>query len=166
MNKRVEQLFSFFEETLILLMMALLVILTFVNTSLRYTVGISIPSFTELAGLLFAWIIFIGSSLAIKYKSHIRIDIIDHFLSPKLFKYYSLTINLILAIVFLYLIYYGSLLTIGAIDQKIGSWQLSRSLLYAAFPVGFAFMFIRLIESTIKDLKKKDVASEKEVNPL
>lgn len=156
MSKGVGKFFSFFEETLILFMMALLVVLTFINTVSRYLLGTSIQSFTELAGLFFAWIIFVGSSLAIKYKSHIRIDLIDHFLPPKLLKYYLLIINLILAVVFIYLIYYGSLLTLGAVDQKIGSWELSRSLLYAAFPVGFLFMLIRLVESMIKDWKGKD----------
>lgn len=58
------------------ILMAAIVIMTFVNAFLRYTVGKNILSFEEYSRFCFVWICYIGTVIAYEQKRHICVDII------------------------------------------------------------------------------------------
>lgn len=141
---------TFLEEILTSILMLALVLLTFLNVILRYFFSTSISGVVEISGLMFIWICLLGSSLALKYKGHIAVDIILNRLSEKSKPLYQLGINLVMIVTFAILVYYGVLLTIEAVHKTLGNTSLSQAYLYAALPVGFFIMLVRLI-AEVKD---------------
>ena len=61
---------------LAIVLMAMIVIMTFINALLRYTVGKNVLSFEEYSRFCFVWICYIGIVIAYEDKRHICVDII------------------------------------------------------------------------------------------
>ena len=61
---------------LAIVLMAMIVIMTFINAFLRYTVGKNVLSFEEYSRFCFVWICYIGIVIAYEDKRHICVDII------------------------------------------------------------------------------------------
>lgn len=146
---------SFLEEILTSILMLALVFLTFVNVILRYFFSTTISGVVEISGLMFIWICLLGSSLALKYKGHITVDILLNRLPEKSKPIYHLVINLVMIVTFAILVYYGVLLTIEAVHKTLGNTFLSQAYLYAALPVGFFFMLIRLVTEVNGTLRNR-----------
>jgi len=146
---------AFLEEIITSIFMLALVLLTFVNVILRYFFSTSISGVVEISGLMFIWICLLGSSLALKYKGHIAVDIIVDRLPEKSKPIYQLVMNLVMIVTFAILVYYGVLLTIEAVHKTLGNTSLSQAYLYAALPVGFLFMLIRLVAEVNDTLRNR-----------
>ncbi|WP_410056098.1 TRAP transporter small permease [Roseobacter sp. HKCCA0434] len=63
-----------FEENFIALLMALMVIMTFVNVVLRYGFSSSIFWAPEMVEYFFAWLVLFGMSYAVKITAHLGVD--------------------------------------------------------------------------------------------
>ncbi len=134
------------EEIIVSLSMVLLVLLTFLNVFLRYLFGGFMPGTIQISGILFAWLTLIGASLAFKYQGHIRFDIIDSIIKKKSTKkIYQIMINFIVLLSMLFVIVYGIYLSYTTHNTTIEYLEISQMWLYLSLPVGFLFMFIRLL---------------------
>ena len=63
-------------NTLIVLVIASMVILVFLNVVLRYGFNSSITWSEEMGRILFVWVVFLGAVVAAKEKSHLGVDIL------------------------------------------------------------------------------------------
>lgn len=63
--------------------MVAMVLLVFVNVVGRYVFNYSFASVEEVARILFVWLVYLGSVVAIKEGTHIRVDIVLMFLPHK-----------------------------------------------------------------------------------
>lgn len=63
--------------------MVAMVLLVFVNVVGRYVFNYSFASVEEVARILFVWVVYLGSVVAIKEGTHIRVDIVLMFLPHK-----------------------------------------------------------------------------------
>ncbi|NBQ34736.1 MAG: TRAP transporter small permease [Gammaproteobacteria bacterium] len=71
-----------FEETLIAILFGIMTVATFSNVIARYIFNESILWALELTVFLFAWMVLLGASYAIKKNSHLGVDILINVLSP------------------------------------------------------------------------------------
>lgn len=70
------------EETLIALLLGLMTIITFANVIARFVFNSNILWALELTVFLFAWLVLLGASYAVKAHSHLGVDAIVNMLSP------------------------------------------------------------------------------------
>ncbi|MCP4937016.1 MAG: TRAP transporter small permease [bacterium] len=70
------------EESLIALLLGTMTLITFANVIARYIFDSNILWALEATVFLFAWLVLLGASYAVKHSIHIGVDIIVHALSP------------------------------------------------------------------------------------
>ncbi|SCZ63149.1 TRAP transporter small permease [Epibacterium ulvae] len=70
------------EETLIALFLGLMTLITFANVIARFVFNSNILWALELTVFLFAWLVLLGASYAIKTHAHLGVDAIINMLSP------------------------------------------------------------------------------------
>jgi len=71
------------EETSIALCMGLMTLITFANVVARYAFNSNILWALEITVFLFAWLVLMGSSYAVKKHIHIGVDVVINMVSPK-----------------------------------------------------------------------------------
>lgn len=72
------------EETMIAILMALMTALTFANVIARYIFNSNILWALELTVFMFAWMVLLGASYALKKSAHLGVDAIINRVSPGL----------------------------------------------------------------------------------
>ncbi len=72
-----------FEETSIALCLGLMTLITFANVVARYLFNDNILWALEVTVFLFAWLVLMGASYAVKHHVHIGVDILVNAVSPK-----------------------------------------------------------------------------------
>ncbi|OOY33366.1 TRAP transporter small permease [Thioclava sp. F36-6] len=70
------------EETLIALILGTMTVITFVNVVLRYVFNSSLIWGLETTLILFAWLVLLGMSYAVKVTAHLGVDAIINMLRP------------------------------------------------------------------------------------
>ncbi|MGR3758874.1 TRAP transporter small permease [Roseobacteraceae bacterium NS-SX3] len=70
------------EETLIALLLGLMTIITFANVIARFVFNSNILWALELTVFLFAWLVLLGASYAVKVHAHLGVDAIVNMLAP------------------------------------------------------------------------------------
>ncbi|AHD01241.1 TRAP transporter small permease [Leisingera methylohalidivorans] len=70
------------EETLIALLLGLMTIITFANVIARFVFNSNILWALELTVFLFAWLVLLGASYAVKAHAHLGVDAIVNMLAP------------------------------------------------------------------------------------
>ena len=70
------------EETLIALLLGVMTLITFANVVARYVFNSNILWALEATVFLFAWLVLLGASYAVKHSIHIGVDIVVQALSP------------------------------------------------------------------------------------
>ncbi|MDD3347648.1 TRAP transporter small permease [Oscillibacter sp.] len=73
-----------------------MVLLIFINVVGRYVFNFTFVSFEEISRILFVWGTYLGSTVAIKESSHIRVDIIINMISPMAKKIVDIIANLLM----------------------------------------------------------------------
>jgi C4-dicarboxylate transporter, DctQ subunit len=71
------------EETVIAVLLGLMTLITFANVIARFAFNSNILWALELTVFLFAWLVLLGASYAVKTHSHLGVDAIVNLLSPK-----------------------------------------------------------------------------------
>jgi C4-dicarboxylate transporter DctQ subunit len=66
---------EYLEETLVMLLMAAMTLITFMQVVARYVFNYSFVWALELTGVLFAWLIFVGMSYGVRVGAHIGVDL-------------------------------------------------------------------------------------------
>ena len=122
------------EETMIAIILGLMTIITFTNVVLRYGFNTGLIWGLEVTAFLFAWLVLVGMSYAVKITAHLGVDAVINLLGSK-------TRKLLALIAVTTCIIYAFLLTKGAWDfwanfanlpQTTGRW----------FPTGFEDKFL------------------------
>ena len=136
----------------------LLVLMTFfmiAEVFCRYFLGFSITWAEELIRYMFVWFIFLGASYCIPRSSHVTIDMFV-LLFPKSWQKNMVFLgNIVWLVLSIIIIYWGGkyvlrLLKTGELTMAI---KFPLWIVYASIPVGFAFMFFRLISQFYTNFK-------------
>lgn len=122
------------EETIIAVILGLMTIITFTNVVLRYGFNTGLSWGLEVTAFLFAWLVLIGMSYAVKITAHLGVDAVLNLLSPKTRKVLAL-IAVTLCIVYSFLLLKGAWdywANFANLPQTTGRW----------FPTGFQDSFL------------------------
>jgi TRAP-type C4-dicarboxylate transport system permease small subunit len=109
----------------------------------------------EIVRYSFIYLAWIGAAAAVKERAHIRIDVMMHYLGPRLKALLYIFGDLVMVAVALVALYW-SLETVH-VSAKFGSvtdgLRISKVWFLMAVPVGFSLMLFRLVQSLLRDFK-------------
>jgi C4-dicarboxylate transporter, DctQ subunit len=136
------------EETLIALILGAMTVLTFVQVVLRYAFNTGFIWALEANFYLFGWLVLIGISYCVRVRAHIGVDALVRTFSPRLQRWVGLGV-VALALLYAALMFYGSWIYIDRmmiIDVEAEDIPVKRWILSLCLPIGFALLFVRLLE--------------------
>lgn len=121
-----------FEETAIAVLLGLMTLVTFINVVLRYGFGTGLIWGLELVTFMFAWIVLLGISYAVKVTAHLGVDAVINVLRPTPRKVMGL-LSALLCVIYAFLLLKGAWdywANFANLPQTTGRW----------FPTGFEEM--------------------------
>lgn len=133
--------------------LTLVIFLVFFAAVFRW-VGTPIQWATDIAQLLFAWIVFLGADLACKENRHIGIEIFE--------QRFSIRVQMVLKILWAILIiiflgicfYFGIVLCLENYLRRFNTINISYSWMTASVPTGSLLMLITFIKSLADNIVK------------
>lgn len=136
-----------FEETILNILLAGIVISMSVHVFFRYVLKSPLTFTEELSRYLFIWFVFMGISYGIKESIHIRVNIIEEFF-PKVTPIFSFVQDLVITIVVLYLIPAGINVTKFFLktNQTSPGLEINMVFIYGSFMLALFLSLIRIIQ--------------------
>lgn len=162
------------EETAIAVILGLMTAITFINVVARYIFNSNILWALELTVFLFAWLVLLGVSYAVKKTAHLGVDAVTNLLSPELRRALAL-VSVACCIAYSLLLLKGSwdywwkfattasFLEVNDIPmpgflQFFADWlndgeryeKVPRYIPYAVLPVGMALLTLRFAQAGLR----------------
>ncbi len=98
--------------------------------------------YTDLAEILFGWMVLFAAAVLAHHREHFRIDLLDMYFGKKRwFHALSVFTNIVALVFFLLLLYYSFLLFLGA-SQTMSVLQIERRWAYLCIPFNSLFLCI------------------------
>ena len=109
----------------------------------------------EIVRYSFIYLVWIGAAIAVKDRAHIRIDVLLHYLGPRMKALIYIFGDLVMFGVAVIALYWSLETVHVSVKFGSGSHGLRVSMVWflMAVPVGFALMILRLIQSFLRDLR-------------
>jgi len=153
MKKHIKSIFLNIEEIICCSALVITIMSVLINTISGWVTGKRYGELIEIALIGFVWVIFMGLGIVNKYSNHIRIDFIIDAL-PKGIRKIIIPIVEVLCIVFcLYIAYYASILTMGAVNKTTSLLRISYFYIDLAVVLGFISLAFHNILDLIKSLR-------------
>ncbi len=144
------KLYSQLEEIVGAVLLAATCAVAVIQVAARYVLA-SPPAWTEEAAtLLFAWLVFVGASLALKRNEHFALDVVVVRLPHGLRRMVQLVVLLLTFAFCLLLIVYGAILAVDSWNVRTAVMEIPRTWLYASVPVGGGLMAVRTVEAMLQ----------------
>ena len=160
--KKLYKMFCKFEEVAAIVLLAGLTILVFVSALMR-TLKMPLNWAQDVALVAFAWMIFLGSDIAVRGPGLIGVNLFVKKFPPVIQKGLDIIFKVIIIIFLGVLVINGFQMTVQGWEREITTLGISYSWVTMAVPVGAFFMIIstviRLVE-TIKTPAAKFVMGE------
>lgn len=144
-----------FEETLIVLLMAVMTALIIVQIFMRYVVQESLTWSEELARYLFVWATYLGAAYGVKKNAHICIEAVTGALPGRIKEITYIVAQVIFLLFAALVVKEGFVLSmkIFKFGQSSAALGMPMGIIYLAPTVGFALVFIRLIQNIVAGFK-------------
>lgn len=146
---------DYFEEILVIILLAGMSIIIGIQVFMRYVLKSSLSWSEELARYMFIWMIYIGISYGVKKDKHVKIEAVLTVLSS-FWQKVLLIISDLLFLFFAVIIVIKSFEvsnTIQNLGQLSPGMELPMWIVYMAVPVEFSLVCIRLIQSLIRKIR-------------
>lgn len=132
-------------EFLLWVLVALVIVVIFVQVVFRYGLESSLSWSEELARYIFVWIIFIGTSVATKRRQHIFVEVLVA-LMPQALRRWAEFVGIVASIVFFAVFaFVGCALMLNAWQQYSTALDVRIAYIYAAAPIGAGLSILHLI---------------------
>lgn len=155
---KVTKLFDKLEKGIMValsIMFAVMVAAIFLQVIMRYVFNDANAWSEELARYTFVWLTLLGSSVAVRKCTHMRVDYFINMMPKKLVTLLNIITNAALIVFFLVIIKYGFDLVVITFKQKSAGLGIPMAFPYLALPVGSILMLMFTIESYFaKDVNK------------
>lgn len=150
------------EEYFLVYILAISVLLIFIQVIMRYVFSNSLSWSEEVARYLFLWLSWVGASLAVREREHFRVEMLSNIIKGKARLYYEIFIILIWCTFCLFLAFHSwkNTMFLWELGQKTAALEIPMAFAYASVPVGCLLMSLRLII----ELKDLFYSNFKEVN--
>jgi TRAP-type C4-dicarboxylate transport system permease small subunit len=140
------RLFEHFEEIVGGSLLVVMCLIGAVKVVCRYVLTSPLAWTEELATMLFAWLVFLGASLALKKNEHFAIDVVVNLLPARMRQHSSAVRHAAVVIFCLLLIGYGINLAVLSWYVLTPMLEISRGWFYLSVPFGGLLMLVRTIE--------------------
>lgn len=141
---RVEHAFVAVNRWLLAAILAAMCAIIFANVALRYLAADALVWAEEVARHLMIWLTFLGAGLALRHGAHIAIENLHDALPQRAARSLRIAIVLALAAFFAAMIRFGLIYVERTMLQTTSATQIPFGYVYAAMPLGFAFMLAHL----------------------
>ena len=139
---------GYLEEGLVIVLMAAMTLVTFMQVVARYVFNYSFVWALELTGVLFAWLIFIGMSYGVRVGAHIGVDVVVKSLGPRAARAVG-SLAAALCIVYALIVTYGGYQYVSKMhdvgilmqDLPVQQW-----IPRVVIPLGFALLAFRFAQ--------------------
>lgn len=152
------RIFNRLEEILLALLLATMVSITFIQVMLRYAFGLGILWGVECTGYLFGCLVLLGASYVLKKRAHIGVDSLVQKLSPDWRRLLGLAAT-VLSLVYATIFFIGGLsyiVIMYGVGLKAEDINIERWILLSSIPIGFALLWIRLLQLTWRIWTRKE----------
>lgn len=150
--KKIYAAFCKLEELIALLLLAGITLLVFISALMR-TLKMPLNWAQDVALVAFAWLIFLGSDVAIRGAGLIGIDLINKRLPAPIRKVLDIIFKLIIIGLLGVLVVNGCQMTISGWSRQITALHISYSWVTMAVPVGSALMLISTVTKLIERIQ-------------
>jgi C4-dicarboxylate transporter DctQ subunit len=137
------------EEAFMIVVLAAMTLLTFVQVVLRYVFGTGLVWSLEATTYLAAWLVLVGMSYGVRTQAHIAVDLVTRRLPPRAARGVTL-VALACSLGYCVLMIYGSAVFVErliALGNDARDIPLPRWLLTAVMPFGFGLLAVRLLQA-------------------
>ena len=141
-------------------MMIIMVAVMVYQVILRYCFNNSNIWSEELARFLFVWVSLMGSFVAVRRNSHLKVEFIVNLLKGEARKYFTLIIDIAVILFLIYLLPLSYELTLSTFKNISAGLKVPMAVGYAAIPVGTVLMILGMIEQILIKLAGKEDESE------
>lgn len=132
-------------EFLLWVLVAAVIVVTFVQVVFRYGLESSLSWSEELARYIFVWIIFIGTSVATRKRQHIFVEVLIALAPPALRRWADFIGVIASMLFFAVFAYVGWLLMLNAWNQYSTALDVRIAWVYAAAPLGAGLSILYLV---------------------
>lgn len=139
---------GYLEEGLVIVLMAAMTLLTFMQVIARYVFNYSFVWALEVTGVMFAWLIFIGMSYGVRVGVHIGVDAAIRSLGPRAARIAG-SIAAVLCIIYSVAFAWGGyryvakMYDVGILMQDV---PIAQWIPRAVLPVGFTLLALRFAQ--------------------
>lgn len=137
------------EETLAVAALGVMVASVAWGVFTRYVTAQSATWATELAGLAFTWVVFLGAAGALRRRMHVGIDVLTAALPPRAEKALGSAMDLIVLVFLAYTTYLAGLISVEAISRPSPVLRISFFWIYLAVVLGFGSMLVSHLRQMI-----------------
>ena len=151
--KKIAEFLSDFETRLSYVLIVLLTVVLSVQILNRYIFSTSFVWLEEIARISFVWLIYFSVASAARENSHIRVGLIDMFVSPKVVRGLNYLADALVIVFNLVIVWFGIQLIISSITygNKTPVTDIPMGFIYAVIPFCFALMIFRILGYTYRD---------------
>lgn len=138
----------------LIVVLAAMSIIIFVNVISRYIEGEALPWAEEVARHLMIWLTFLGAGPVLRYGGHLAVENLQDSLPRPLAMALRLIVALLLLCFFGFMIWYGLLYVSRTQYQTTAATQISFGYIYAAMPIGGLLLiahFLLVVRDYVKD---------------
>ena len=109
----------------------------------------------EIVRYAFIYLAWIGAAAAVRERAHIRIDVIMHYVGPRMKAELYILGDLVMAAVAIVALYWSweTVLVSAKFGSVSAGLRVSMVWFLLAVPVGFGLMLLRLVQSFLRDLR-------------
>ncbi|EAQ24105.1 MULTISPECIES: TRAP transporter small permease [Roseovarius] len=109
----------------------------------------------EIVRYAFIYLAWIGAAAAVRERAHIRIDVIMHYVGPRMKAALYILGDLVMAAVAVVALYWSweTVLVSAKFGSVSAGLRVSMVWFLLAVPVGFGLMLLRLVQSFLRDLR-------------
>jgi len=141
------------EEYLGLFFLTIMCVFMFLQLFSRFFLTEPLIFTEEVTRYSYLWIVFVGISLALKHRAHIRIDFFLELLPASSVKYIRIVIRLISMGIFFYVIYWGIRFVIFTRVIVSPALEISLMCVSTVIPLGYILAFIRTAQELWRELR-------------
>ncbi len=142
------------ERWLLLWLYSFIVAVIFLEVVRRFAISYSSVWGEETARYAFIYLVWIGAAVAVKDRTHIRIDVLMHYLPPRGKAILYLIGDLLTVVLACFAIYLSmkSVLVSWKYESVTDGLRIIQVWFLMAVPFGFTIMLIRLVQSIRRDI--------------
>lgn len=154
--KLLGRIFDYIEETLIIIMLAYMAIMNFLNVVFRHCFSQSFSFTEELTITVFVWVTMLGVAAGFKRYAHLGMSFVVDLFHGKAKALFAL-FGVICSLGFMVLVFWFGIvmvqgqITMGSTTPVMGLPQYVQGL---SMPVGAAFVIVRIIQAGVKQVRE------------